>query len=253
MREASTVTPPSSISRQVPNLKPWCDTSSPVTEESTSLARGPHRPSVVHAEVRSLIAAVPSPGSCSANHFRSAIPVAPPVTTRNRRGPSRMIVRSPRKPPRSSSSEVYTTRPTLTSICATATDWTASSAPGPVMSNTAHADQAARVPHRQVLGVDDRRPPARLPLGLALHQPPGVALEQAGVRAVPVGPLPARGLDEHRAQVALAVVYRGEPAAALGLPLLGRVDDPVHLVEALAGPRGHVRGGPLVAVEPGDV
>ena len=103
------MTPPSSSSRQVPNGKPACETSSEVTDASTSRARGPHSPSVVHAEVRSAIDAAPSPpsgGRWSANHFRSAIPVAPPVTTRNRCGPSRMIVRSPRNPPRSSSSEV---------------------------------------------------------------------------------------------------------------------------------------------------
>ena len=45
--------PPTSISRQVPNANPACDTSSAVTEASTSLARGPHSPIVVQAEVRS--------------------------------------------------------------------------------------------------------------------------------------------------------------------------------------------------------
>ncbi len=104
MREASTVAPPSSISRQVPNLKPSLETSAAVTDCRMSLARGPHTPSVVQAEVTSVTAALS--GRWPANHFRSDMPVAPPVTTRKCRGPSRMMVRSPTKPPASFSSEV---------------------------------------------------------------------------------------------------------------------------------------------------
>ena len=59
-----------------------------------SRERGPHRPSVVYAEVRSVICALPSSGRWSAYHFRSAIPCAPPVTTRNCSSPSRITVRS---------------------------------------------------------------------------------------------------------------------------------------------------------------
>ena len=44
--------------------------------------------------------------------------------------------------------------------------------------------------HGQVLGVDDRRPPARVPLGLAAVEP--VLLDQRRVRLVPERPLPAR-------------------------------------------------------------
>ena len=41
-----------------------------------------------------------------ANHLRSAMPCAPPVTTRNLSSAIRMTVRSERKPPRPSSTGV---------------------------------------------------------------------------------------------------------------------------------------------------
>ena len=59
-----------------------------------SRERGPHSPSVVYADVRSVMLALPSSGRWSAYHFRSAIPCAPPVTTRNCSSPSRITVRS---------------------------------------------------------------------------------------------------------------------------------------------------------------
>ena len=96
--------PSTSISRQVPNANPACDTSSAVTAASTSLARGPHSPIVVQAEVRSARNA--PAGRWSLIHLASDIPVAPPVTTRNRSSASRMMVRSARNPPFSSSHEV---------------------------------------------------------------------------------------------------------------------------------------------------
>ena len=92
------------MSRQVPNGNPSCDTSSAVTAASTSLARGPHSPIVVQAEVRSARNA-PS-GRWRRIHAASDIPVAPPVTTRNRSSASRITVRSARNPPFSSSQEV---------------------------------------------------------------------------------------------------------------------------------------------------
>ena len=84
--------------------------------------------------------------------------------------------------------------------------------PGPEISSTAKADRstrAQRVPHGQVLGVDDRRPPARLPLGRALHQPARVPLQQGGVGGVPERPLPADGLVEEGAERAFPVVEPG--------------------------------------------
>ena len=60
------------------------------------------------------------------------------------------------------------------------------------------------VAHRQVLGVDDRRPPARVPLGLAVGHLE--LLDQPPVRLVPVRALPAGGLVEDGAELALALV-----------------------------------------------
>ena len=64
-----------------------------------SRARGPHSPSVHQPVVMSTSWALPSAGRWSANHLRSAMPWAPPVTTRKSSSPSRMIVRSDLKPP----------------------------------------------------------------------------------------------------------------------------------------------------------
>ena len=71
-----------------------------------SRARGPQRPIVVQAVVTSTSAAEPSSGSWSEKSLRSAIPWAPPVTIRNSSSPSRMIVRSERKPPPGASTGV---------------------------------------------------------------------------------------------------------------------------------------------------
>ena len=78
-------------------------------------------------------------------------------------------------------------------------------------------------------------------------------LEQRRVRLVPVRALPAGHLVEDRAQRLLARVERREPDVAVGLPLLRRMDDPVHLVEALARARTHVRACLLGLVDAGDV
>ncbi len=104
MRDASTVTPPSSTSRHVPKPNASWDRSPRVTGWSTSLALGPQTPSVVQAEVRSLSWA--PGGRWSVNHFFSAMPVAPPVTTRKCSAPSRITVRSALNPPPASSSDV---------------------------------------------------------------------------------------------------------------------------------------------------
>ena len=74
--------------------------------------------------------------------------------------------------------------------------------------------------HREVLGVDDRRPPARLPLGLAARDPVAKFIEQLLVRLIPVRPLPRRRLVEHGAERLLALVERRESNVAVRLPLL---------------------------------
>ena len=99
MREASTRSGPISMTRQVPNGKPSFDMSVVVTDCRMSRAAGPQMPSVVYVEVRSTTCAVPSAGSWSVNHFLSAMPWAPPVTTRKWSCASRMMVRSDLKPP----------------------------------------------------------------------------------------------------------------------------------------------------------
>ena len=57
MRDASTCSGPHSIVRQWANGRPSCETSSLVRLARMSRARGPHRPSVVHADVRSVTVA----------------------------------------------------------------------------------------------------------------------------------------------------------------------------------------------------
>src|SRR6266850_2153881 len=99
IRDASTRSVPTSIVLQVPNLNPSLETSSEVTLDRMSRARGPHSPIVVIDEVRSETCADPSAARWSLNHFLSPMPEAPPVTTRNRSSPNRMIVRSDLKPP----------------------------------------------------------------------------------------------------------------------------------------------------------
>ena len=69
-----------------------------------SRARGPQRPTVHSADVWSSIHA--SGPQWSRNHFMSAIPCAPPVTTRKRSSAIFMIVRSDLKPPPGASTGV---------------------------------------------------------------------------------------------------------------------------------------------------
>ena len=117
----------------------------------------------------------------------------------------------------------------------------------------AQVDHAGPVAHRQVLGVRDRRPPARVPLGLAPRHPVGVLLEERRVRLVPLRPLPAGRLEEHGAELALARVERRQANVAVRPPLLARVDDAVGLVEPLGRARPDVGAGLLVIPEPRDV
>ena len=114
-------------------------------------------------------------------------------------------------------------------------------------------DHRGRLAHPEVLGVDDRAPPAGVPLVLARHHGVAVGLEQGGVGLVPERALPAGGLEEDGAELGLRVVHRGEPLVAVGLVLLGRVDDAVGLDERLGGAQPGVLAALLVLVEAGDV
>ena len=82
MRDARTRNEPISIVLQVPNLNASFETSALVIACKIFRAFGPQTPIVVYEEVRSVNDAVPSSGSRSENHLRSAGPCAPPVTTR---------------------------------------------------------------------------------------------------------------------------------------------------------------------------
>src|ERR1700730_13826093 len=97
IRDASTSRPSTETLLQVLNGKPSLETSSDVIDARMSRARGPHRPTVHQVDVRSSICALPA--RLSANHFLSAMPWAPPVTTRNRSSSIFMIVRSDLNPP----------------------------------------------------------------------------------------------------------------------------------------------------------
>ena len=115
-------------------------------------------------------------------------------------------------------------------------------------------DDAGAVAHREVLGVDDRRPPAGVPLVLARQHPrrrtrrAGASLEayQNG-RSQPT-------VSKNTAPAAFSRgVHRREALAALARPLLAGVHDAVGLVERLRRARPDVRAGALVRVEAGDV
>ena len=86
------------------NGKPSLETSVLVTDARMSRARGPHSPTVHCCDVWSSIRA-PS-FRWSANHFLSAMPCAPPVTTRKISSSMRMIVRSDLNVPRCDSTGV---------------------------------------------------------------------------------------------------------------------------------------------------
>ena len=113
--------------------------------------------------------------------------------------------------------------------------------------------QACGLAHLQVLGVDDGRPPAGLPLGGARHHGVAVLLDEPGVGLVVEGALPLDRLVEDGAEGLLALVVRRETDLAVGRPLLGGVHDAVGLVEALRRAVLDVLGRRLAGVEARDV
>ena len=108
-------------------------------------------------------------------------------------------------------------------------------------------EDARVLAHGEVLGVDDRRPPPRIPFGVPSLD--AVPLDQVRIRLVPVRALPACRLVEHRAERPLLLVHRRQPEAAVAGPLLRRVDDPVRLRERLARACPDVPPRLLVSVE----
>src|SRR5207244_11739290 len=93
-------------------------------------------------------------------------------------------------------------------------------------------DNAGALTQAEVLGVDDGRPPARIPFGLARHDALAILCVQRLVGLVPLRALPAGRLEEDGAQRFFAVVKRAAAHVAVRRPLLARVDDAVGLVEA---------------------
>ena len=112
-------------------------------------------------------------------------------------------------------------------------------------------EDAGRLAHREVLGVDDRRPPAGIPLVRAGLD--AVLLDERRVAVVPLRPLPAGDLVERGVVRALPLVHRRHAQVAVGPVLLGRVDDAVGLRERLEGAGLRVLAGLLVVVEAADV
>ena len=112
-------------------------------------------------------------------------------------------------------------------------------------------DETHLLPHGQVLGVLDRRPPAPVPFVGPVLDP--VVVDEWGVRLVPMRALPSSGLEIDRAQLGGAGMNRGELLVSLGSPLLPGMDDPVRLVEMLGATSANVMLGAGVGVEAGDI
>src|SRR5229473_8568310 len=100
-----------------------------------------------------------------------------------------------------------------------------------------------------MLGVDDGRPPARIPLVASGHHPFAVIGEQRLVGLIPVRSLPAGRFEEDGAQRLLSFVERAEAHATVRFPLLAWMDDAVGLVESLRGASANVGAGPLMVVK----
>ena len=172
---------------------PSCETSSPVTLARMSRARGPQRPIVVQAVVTSTSVAEPSSGRRSRKSLRSAIPCAPPVTMRNSSSPSRMIVRSDLNPPPATEHgrvddpadghvHLREHRSLQRVERARALDVED--------RERGEVEEPGVLAHREMLGVDDRRPPARVPLGLARARPRSARRAARSPRTTAAAPSP---------------------------------------------------------------
>ena len=104
-----------------------------------------------------------------------------------------------------------------------------------------------------MLGVDDRAPPACVPLVGTRRARLGVLLQQVRIGLVPLGALPAPGIEEHRPERLLTGIEGAATHPPLAAPLLARVNDAVGLVEVLATAGRDVPLGLLVGIETADV
>ena len=236
--------------------KPSLETSSPVTLARMSRARGPQSPRVHHAEVSigELCGAVA--GQVVAE------PLAVGHAVRAARDDPELLVAEPhdrevgleaaagREPRRVDDPADRDVDLPLRHVL----EGVERSRPGDVEDRErGEVEDRGPLAHGEMLRVDDRRPPASVPLRLAAADPVAELLEQRRVRLVPLRALPARRLEEDGVELALARVERREADVAVGRPLLGGVDDPVRLVEALGGARLDVRARPMMLVKAGDV
>ena len=146
-----------------------------------SRARSPHTPIVVQADVEVRDPRrTRHPGRWS-GRYQSQVPHppdAPPVTTRYRSWARHMIVRSAKIPPRIVRAAAC--RPTRPTGHVHLGDHDqpvqvgAGAGPRPrrTSRNARQVDHAHPVAHREMLGADDRRPPARIPFRVAAPDPP---------------------------------------------------------------------------------
>ena len=113
----------------------------------------------------------------------------------------------------------------------------------------AEVDQTAVLAKVEMLPDGDRVPPAVVPLDGALFE--AVALDEVGVRGVPLRALPDASLEELGAEGFLAALERRLDQVATRLPLLGGVDDAVGLVEVLRRASPDVLVALLLVIEAG--
>ena len=218
-----------------------------------SRARGPHSPSVVHADVRSVTCALPSGHvvgdplevghAVQAAGHHAELLVAEPQDREV--GAEAAARRQQRRVDDAPDRYVHLAHRDLLHGRERAGAGDVEDA------ERAQVEHRRAVAHREVLGVDDRRPPARVPLRRPAVD--AVLVDQLRVRLVPVRALPSGRLEEDRAERLLAGVERRQPDVAIRRPLLAGMDDPVGLVEPLGGPRAHVRVRLLAVVEARDV
>ena len=133
--------------------------------------------------------------------------------------------------------------------------WRAARAPGSgdlELGEGGEVEQRDALAGGYVFGGNRGRPLSRFP-AVAGFAGDGQRVQQAGVGVVPLRTLPARVLEEDRAEFLLARVEGGEAQVARMVHLLARVDDVVHLAVLLGGARSDVGAAVGVGMEAQDV
>ena len=206
---------------------PSFETSSAVTPDRTSRARGPQSPKQPSDPVTSRIVTASNPPSpcCLRIHPMSWFPNAVPVTSMKRSSASRVTVRSHSMPPRVFSIWVYVDRPGCAVHVVRRQPLEERRGVRPAHLDLGEArlvEQAGALAGRDVLGGDRARPVlARPSAGTEPRE------RRILVRREPVRALPARLLAELRAEVGEPRVRRRRLERPTRLPLLTRVVDVV--------------------------